>query len=366
MVKVVVLIVALAAACDLYTCDDPDIVVDAGTCAYFYPPEFTWYLSACDPGYVCNPTDVASNFTCQRESPAVPGPAYPGETCNYDSDCNYYTNLGFGCVKETCTGQHQGGLCTDTGECEPGFSCISKSCTQLAAAKGGCTQDEDCIPSCGCNIVPYAVIGTCVPYFSLAANSTVAACPGPLPPITMLPSDTSLPTGTNVNYLCESGSCVTSEDTKISSCVNPLVSASPLPMNCTGNAGACLAGNAPGVAGKCAGCGYNPEGTSYCPLFTGDGVFQEFITQTISWFSSKYPQTCNTIRRLDCMATEWSTSSYQKWLYYALATWYYPILAEAQKCVIEVWMPEFYPLYEKYDKGVSKALAAALILLVAF
>lgn len=361
------LFLALAASCDLYTCDDPDIVVEAGTCAYLYPDESTWYLSACDEGYECDSTSVPNNFTCQHQIPVLPQPAYPGEPCLYDSDCQYYAApLEYGCVKNYCTGQHQGGSCTVSSECKPGFSCISNSCTQLSAAKQACTQDEDCIQTCGCDILPNAQAGICVPYFSLSANSTVAACPGPVPPFsTILPASTSLPTGNNVNYLCESGSCVTSEDTKISTCVNPLVSNSSIPVNCTSNAGACIAGNAPGVAEKCAGCGYNPTGSSFCPLFSGDGIFPDFIEQTTSWFTSKYPQTCNTQRRLDCMATVWSASSYQKWLYYALATWYYPTLATADKCVAQVLLPDYYPLLEQFDQGVNTALAALFLILLA-
>jgi len=357
----VVFLWALAAGCDLYTCDDPDIVVEAGTCAYLYPDESTWYLSACDAGYECGPTNVPSNFTCQRQSPVVIEPAYPGEPCNYDSDCQYSVKYKYGCVKGVCTGQLQGGLCVDSSECEPGLYCYSASCTQLSAAKQSCTQDTDCVQTCGCDILPNALKGTCIPYFSLQANSTISACPGPVPPYTTI---LSLPTGNNVNYLCESGSCITSEDTQVSTCVNPLTSATAIPVNCTNNDGVCLAGNALGVAGKCAGCGMNPTGSSFCPLFSGDGVFPDFVAQTASWFSSKYPQTCNTHRRLDCMATVWSLSSYQKWLYYSLATWYYPKLATADDCTVQVLLPDFYPLYKQFNGGVNAALAAFFVLLI--
>ena len=360
VVGVLLLGVVTVQSCSKYTCETPDLAVEAGTCAAYVPALDTYYMKPCLTGYECEADATPSlNRTCVRSAPALPAPAYPGEPCNYDSDCFYFTTygVGYGCVKDLCQGQKVGGGCKAPAECAPGLTCFTGACTALAKAKEKCMSDTDCVASCGCDIPTNSQSpGTCVPYFSVPANTTISACPGQLTTTLLLPSMA------NLNYLCESGSCITSTGTTTSMCVNPIISSSKLPMNCTiSDTTGCTAGNAPGINGKCA-CGMESTGTAYCPLFPGDSYFSQYISQAKSWLTGDDPETCNTIRRMDCMPTV-SSSAYIKLMYYSLSTLYYTSLVFADKCTAEVMFPQYYAVKEEYDAAGVVTLGVLLAIL---
>lgn len=328
------LIVCRGQVCPQYTCEEmKGMAVE--TCGYYNTVENEWYIQECKDGYVCvqlTPSVSTSNYTCQSLSPPLPSPPYPGEPCVSNSDCFLWQDLSLGCVNHVCQGKTQGAMCSRVYECEPGLTCIASQCVLQKEAGRTCTSDLDCVNTSGCDFAFSGQPGNCIPYLSIRPGESLRSCPG-----FQLNSISPVP---NVNYLCESGSCVSGPNM----CVEALESKQTLPVNCTEDASVCMAGNPPTglqVQGTCEGCGYSQQGSTFCSLFPGDSYFSKLLSATSSWLSSSAVLTCNSARRLSCMSTVWTQSSYQQWMYYYLATEHYAALVDAPKCVIETLFPEY-------------------------
>jgi len=319
--------------CPQYTCEVQGMA--AGTCGYYNALEKEWSIQECEDGLVCvqlTPSVATSNYTCQSFPPPLPSPAYPGEPCTSNSDCFLWQDFSLGCASNACQGKPQGELCSRVYECQPGFTCIADQCIPQKAAGQTCTSDLDCVNTSGCDFAFSGQPGICIPYLSIRPGEPLRSCPGF--------QLNSLSPVSNVNYLCESGSCVSGPDM----CIEALESKQSLPVNCTSDASVCTAGNPPTglqILGTCEGCGYSEQGSTFCRLFPGDSYFSKLLSATASWLASPALQSCNSARRLSCMSTVWKQSAYQQWMYYYLATEYYGMLADAPKCVIATLFPEY-------------------------
>lgn len=351
-----VIVLCKGQICPSYSCDKMKGIAP-GTCGYYNEVENEWYMQQCSDGYVCaqlTPAVSTSNYTCQPYSPPLPSLPYPGEPCTYNADCFLFQDFGLGCAEDVCQGKQPGALCSRAYECQPGFTCIAAQCTAQKEAGQACSSDLDCVNTSGCDFEYSGQQGNCVPYLSLQPGESLRSCPG-----FQLNSIVPVP---NVSYLCESGSCVSGPDM----CVEALESKQSLPVNCTADASVCAAGNAPTgmqIMGTCEGCGYSEQGSIFCSLFPGDSYFSKLLSLTSSWLSSSALKSCNSARRLTCMSTMWSQSSYEQWQYYYFATEYYGALVDAQKCVIEVLFPEY---SEAKKEACAVAVEVALISILGF
>lgn len=347
------LVLVWGQSCPRYTCDHPSPNLDTPTCGYYNQVENQWYVKKCDPEFECvqlSSSDLTSNYTCQAVSPAIPSLSYPGEPCSANSDCYLYLDFSLGCSNSTCLGKTQGAICSRGYECAPGLTCIADQCILQKTQGESCISDLECVNTCGCDLAEAGDVGTCAPYFSLKPGETVQSCPG-----FQLNSLSPTP---NVNYLCLSGSCVSNPNM----CVSALQIQGDLPVNCTLSSSPCFAHNSPlnlEVSGHCGSCGYS--GSQFCALFPGDAPFAKLIELTQTWLKSPYINQCNTGRRLNCMEVM-DKSLFEQWNYYYLLTLYYPLVANAQKCVLEVMFPGYFQALTE-NKAPFFALNLALIAL---
>jgi hypothetical protein len=127
-------------------------------------------LSKCKNGETCqvpgNPWQTLAYsqkkevFPCIKDTPF--NKRFPGEVCNYDSDCAGRKKEG-SCVDMKCIGAGMGESCKKHNECVAGLFCDKSGiCAEQKGLGAECNNSYECINSllCGggtCSVTPYSL-----------------------------------------------------------------------------------------------------------------------------------------------------------------------------------------------------------------
>ena len=293
-----------------------------------------YYLSPCQDlkNSYCPPQFILQNITCTTP-PSTLNTAFPGESCTFNQDCLYGT-----CNNNQCYGQDYGGDCTNHGECNPGLRCdpgLFKCNILMDSTSPGCVSDFDCLPNMGCDA------GYCVNYYSVPNGQWVNNCTNSL------------------SSMCESGQCL------YGLCISPLRSALQLPMLCSSQfqcVSKDLKQDGIEVYTNCT-CGYGTKGNSYCRLFPGDRPYQKMLEARKEWIQTNISENCNTLRRWkkECILSHGSSSFAVLYEYLTMAAMNYPLLQEAESCVIQIVYSDYYQDLEELNSYAEAVMVAGII-----
>lgn len=291
----------------------------------------TYYFNSevCGEGYTCTFTGTAVSSFCTKNSPPEPQQvAYPGEACD---DLH-------SCVSGTCTDKRCASpdVCKNYYDCAGSFYCSNGQCVPLSVEGAGCTENWQCLQNATCNTPQPGQPGTCIDYLSAPAGTSLQACDeaGNVPALIF-----------GINSACESNTCITLEQ-GVYKCTNAMSSTTSLPVVCSVD---CI--SSPNSINhlpkqlQCQ-CGFNANGTSFCPLFSGDAPAQKLISLWQKWLSSPEILTCNTYSR----ATNWNWcmqntyKDYDELQYQVLYVMNYAQYVQAQDCYLKIIDPEYYQL----------------------
>jgi hypothetical protein len=304
--------------CPKYLCKQSSQHFTKNTCVAYL--EGDYYIGKCEKGN-CSPALGNENSTCSGASEMRMLINYPGTKCKNSTDC--FSNF---CYKQVCKGQEKGQTCQSNYDCDPGLYCNSTyKCSELS--QKSCANDFSCENNYGCNF------NKCVPYFSIQPGKAVSNCPG-----------------SNKNILCDSATCGTLNGQSI--CIEALQNVVKSPYSCTAGS-FCLsqtdARTGLQVINECI-CGLSKSGKAFCELLTGDKPSLNFFKSVKSWSKSEEIHKCNTMERFEksCLSSWWNHDSYVQFLYYYLLYEYYPYVANAEPCVLSLYLPEFYKSYSDY------------------
>jgi hypothetical protein len=297
-----------------------------------------YYVSSCKKGF-CSPVFGSSNSTCNLPSDERLLINFPGTSCSSSSDC--FSNY---CYKKVCKGKEKGEKCSSSYDCDGGLFCSSSFLCEplLPAGSSGCLSDFSCSPSSGCNS------SKCIPYFSLLPGSSVDSCPA-----------------SHKNLLCSSGICGKKDSKTI--CLEKVKNKLNPPFKC--EKGSTCKSTPENLSGlqletECL-CGLSKNGEAFCGLFPGDPEMLKLIEKLKEWSQGSLAEKCNTMVRFEesCMKTWWG-EKYYEFIYEYWKAEYYPWLVDAEDCVLEVYMPEYYEAYIRVEGGSSSSSSFSVILSV--
>ena len=221
-------------------------------------------MTPCAPGLICDSVPAA-NGNCAYPTPYS---RYPGAYCFSPVDC-----ISEDCNPNTCVGVSSGQPCTNHGQCEPKTYCLitapatSGICTTQVDHGLACTEDADCTNDAICDNK------VCIQMFSVVGPATTSV----IWAIGLAPAcATGYASGTAAPYTC--GTAPTSQG------LTDIPIACPESGVCTGTEGATKA------------CTCNFEMVEYCPLFEGDTVVVNMISQWKGLFTASNGA-CSTVDR---------------------------------------------------------------------
>ena len=265
--------------CPSYHCTQEPL--DEFMCGVYAPETHEYHLQRCPEGYFCAAAmNTESNMTCLPYKELVAS-TYPGSPCTSDADCqkrNHCNDQG------VCQAGRQGDTCNIESACDPGYICYREEfdfyCTKqpdFGAPCRGFIDDSICRNDAVCGM------NTCVPWFSLPNGAyTISAYAA---------------------YACASGFYTTIPGrSDIVICAKaPKSPASQLPRLCVPGS---LCHSSDGQFSLPCQCGLNPSGSSFCPLFPGDDLYQSYLSLLKTY--SKYLANCafSAIGQLPCGAPE--------------------------------------------------------------
>ena len=319
--------------CSIYKCAKPD----ASSNVCIGEDSNIYYLSPCIDilNSYCPPEFDLINVTCTTP-PSKSYTAYPGEKCSQNTDCLYgFCNQGF------CYGQDFGGDCSSHGECNPGYRCdpgLMKCIFLIDSTSNGCITDYDCAVDMGCDE------GYCIKYYSVASKNWINNCTN------------------SISNICESGQCL------YGLCIDPLTSYQKTPIQC-GSEYDCMSlnliDNGIKVYSNCT-CGFGNKGYSYCYLFPGDKEYQIMLKLRKQLIKSNIAENCNTIRRWtkECILSQGSPSFAIEFEYATYNALYYPMLHDAEDCVLQVAFSDYYQDLEKLKNYGLSMLGGLTILTI--
>ena len=276
------------------------------------------YYSYCPPSYAdsfCQLPPVSPDFNI----------AVPGEPCNFDRNC-----LNSVCIRGFCKGLTVNAPCSQHTQCDVQFFCNStlNQCKQQNQAGAVCSEDYECINSCGCSH------GICTRYFSLQPYAVIENCTN------------------NIDLLCISGNCRESQSSNF--CVPATLSSSPLPILCF-NEGDCVINITTSLldftySTGCV-CGFNSDANAYCNLAPGDDGYRNY-TQTLNqWFNSSNVALCHTTARTDmkCISSHWDAKHYITLAYYQALIYWYPMIQQNDQCIQSIYTPDYWSAKAAFD-----------------
>lgn len=313
---IVWLLVSVVSAdlCPAYRCGD-DHEYEEHQCSFF--ANNTYFLRECSSGSSCNFTKNLGNSTCEQDHKGIIY-SYPGEPCT----AKHHPCLYGSCSQGYCLAQQSGEDCTLSEMCMPGLRCYKGKCKALLqVGSTGCKDEFDCVVSAGCNFK------TCVQYFSLSSGSSIENC------------------NKYTSFLCSSGACANGV------CVDAPKSEYYPPVKCKSSYECVSIGdNGMIYYGNCT-CGYNSEAQSYCTLFPGDDLYQNFVLSTANWLLSEISDRCNTMRRYDkyCIDSFWDEPNTQELEIFAYWQANFTLLQKNPECVKETLTNDYWSIVEDVD-----------------
>ena len=280
-----------------------EITFDNNTCAYGENPfnengdNIQVYVNPkpCEYGYICNfdekklKNNWSYNSTCEYKFGANNNYQnylkFPGEKCTSDNICmrGNYNDIGE-CKDGICTGHFEEEICKSNSDCNLGLFCNETIgiCKKLKNKGEYCTNQYECKNNLGC------MNNTCVEYYSLQAGSYVEK------------------KGIkDFKVLCKFGEV----DERSGKCLDELKYYNVKPENIDSNGfvkceineicNYTSGDDLNEIYTKKCECGFNKNGTSYCPLS------HEYNKDSwIKYFDIKkkyYSDECHTLKRFDCV-----------------------------------------------------------------
>lgn len=323
--------------CDKYQCKLDSQEFTSSTCIMF--TSGTYYVSPCKSG-TCPISLGSNNSTCMDSSAVSKISAYPGEKCTANANCT--SDI---CEKGICKGSAKGQPCITVLDCASGLYCSNAICiSQISIGDSGCANDFSCTNNAACQN------SQCFEYFSIKSGSQIANC-----------------TSQGINLLCSSGVCTSLGNSFI--CIDLVENIAPWPYTCTFG-GVCKSKpeTFTGISftNECI-CGLG-KGNAHCNLFSGDKYAKSLMGLLKSWVSSSAIKKCNSALRFDsnCLADYWGKQDLADFMYYYLMFQYYPYVAEADDCVSQVYLPDFYSAKMNYleENSGSWGIATAGIIMI--
>ncbi|CAG9329171.1 unnamed protein product [Blepharisma stoltei] len=322
--------------CGSFACRLSNQTFTSNTCSFYASTQNAYYIKKCST-IALNYCLFSSqqNSTCIGDQPPITSFAWPGEKCADSSDCNSHAKHG--CIGGICVGAYLNEYCKTSDDCDPGLRCVNNTCQkQIPVGGSGCSTDYDCVNHAGCNTGTSLQNSYCVSYYSIGDHMPVGAC-----------------SKTNVGALCDSGSCMLNNGAY--ECMKS-VKSTTFPKTCTSNSD-CLSvpdsyfPNNGQLQGTCT-CTYGKTGASYCSIFPGDSYAADKTKYLKIWIQSDFIDKCNTNRRFNmkCMSDWWGKSSYNNYVYNYMAAFDYPLYTNADNCVVETLLPDYYQAKKNIGK----------------
>ena len=296
-------------------------IPDENTC--ILPEGTVSKFQQCPSGKTCNipSEDPIDKATCGEPVPKT-YLLLPGLPCESNSQC--ISNI---CEDKQCKGVKENEACTKVEDCEYGFTCrkintsdTNKVCAVPLSQNDVCEFDTDCSLQYGC------YNGKCTHYFTLTDGQFIGTTTTVNPILSLCQS----------GYSDDSGICQTltqqNEKTECSE-ANPCKytygdKTLILPENCL--------------------CGYNPQGTQYCLLGSGDSTYQTYIDKLKSYYLSN--KNCHISERggdgclKDILSTDESIQQTLQQLYNAkVEALYNNRLYDVDSCVLAIELPDYKP-----------------------
>ena len=307
----------------------------------------TYYFNpaGCGDGYNCTFTSTAVPSYCTKNVPPQPQlVAYPGEVCDDLHGCVSGT-----CVKGRCLPPD---VCDDYYDCAGAFYCNKGQCVPLGVEGAGCTENWQCMQNATCNTPQPGETGTCIYYLSAPAGTALQACDesGNIPALIF-----------GTNSACQSNTCIT-QGPGVYTCTNAMTNTASLPVICSDDCDSTPNSITQVPKRLQCECGFNANGTSFCPLFSGDEPAQKLIALWQSWLASAEILACNTYSRASlwswCMQSTYK--GYDQLQYQALYVYNYAQYVQAQDCYLKFIDPTY---YELMLEEVGEWLAVGVLLL---
>ncbi|CAG9322171.1 unnamed protein product [Blepharisma stoltei] len=245
-------------SCANYQCSTTPL--QANQCISYNSVSNTYNLQVCPSGQYC-PWALYSKSSsyCLPFVPNLPG-GNPGDTCNVPSDCGGHWPK---CVNGICMAGDAGAKCDDQPDCNVGLACYnipSNSTCQpqksLGQQCGSYLTMNNCQNNLACNF------GTCQKAFSMGVGAIVDA--------------------TSAASLCSTGfyTYVKNNLNKAICAKAPKSPNLPQPAKCTPGT-YCI--SADGQYAAACECGFNSNGSAYCPLFPGDDLYQQYFKAVVAY-----------------------------------------------------------------------------------
>lgn len=311
-------------ACPRYLCTDSTTGWQSDQCILYdkdiahFMEEEELHIKLCPEHYSC-PSNRLLNATCTEERPMK----YPGDYCHYNTNCTSYV-----CSDHRCGGgRGLNDYCSNMYECMPGMYCEVES---LSCQKTK-TENQVCYTSYACDTMLTCNLGVCVKMYSLNTGSKTdvvkgygyaEACSTGFADKNEVGDYvcTTAPTGSSKAVTCEAGSSCFSTDGKYS---RPCV------------------------------CGYNSDGTAYCPEFEGDTHLQKAIKafKSLPLVSTE----CNSFSRnsVECFSNaedKHYLDTYFEYMTNKTMYQYFPYLQNNPGCVKKVYTKYYWELTKEWEE----------------
>ena len=330
---------SVSQTCPKYTCKKSSMSFTPETCLFYNSTETTYYAHKCSDPLLpyCQVVSLA-NSSCVA-APASPL-RFPGEKCTVSSNCTALST----CTGGVCVANGLLGPCTGDLDCNPGLYCGSGSvCVALIEPmESGCFNDNQCVNNAACNLTSAVTGGTCVGYFNISDYDYVATCTN------------------NRNLLCSTGYCLAYLGANV--CFGDAVNAKVYPFYCEGtcrsNTDINLGDNY--IPGQCT-CGYNPGRFTYCNEFYQDSQVNTYFSLLTNWLTGTDITKCHTLARNGVECAKEHFGDFVEYVYRMYKFSNYQSQVDAESCVLQVVLPDYYNAKEVYNRGAMIAAGLAVI-----
>ena len=278
----------------------------------------------CPAGQICNVEIDDPIFDSQCVSDVKKIKRLPGLSCESDDDC-----LSHKCEEKKCKGKSKGEECGSVSDCEYGFTCRKDKddkfkCLEPITTGNECEFDTDCANESGC------LRKICTNYFSLdngqqtrdINNEELSFCKSGY-------SD-ELGICQNLTLVNEITDCSSNSECQYQNSDGEIIS---IEKNCL--------------------CGYNPEGTKYCLLGSGNKNYTIYVEKLKNYYI--FNQNCHLSERKGepCQKDLLSDEIYTiKKIHELIHAKYWAKsnnkLINAPECAFKVEMPD-------YDREIDKS-----------
>jgi len=255
-------------SCAKYECSSASMPDDQ--CVKYDSNSNTYLLQPCKGNTFCGwALYNHGNSMCYPNQESIYS-GLPGQKCDGNDQC-----MGRAiCQNGICVGRSAGAFCDDQDDCAIGTLCHNLPDKTQARCE------------------PQKTLGqTCGNYLNMELCENNLTCNMGYCNSTFSKSEGDIVDATTAAYLCDTGFFEYQNDTSKAKCVAaPKSQAVSQPIECQPGS-SCM--SADGMYTTPCECGYNYYGKSYCPLFPGDYLYQQFFSQVMSYMQNPKINQCH-------------------------------------------------------------------------